>query len=70
MMPSSTRRVSNTRKNYEGDIKQFFSVIKGKDVKSLVPDDLVVSKSELSNYVKYLQEKGLVNNSINRKMTS
>lgn len=62
--------VSNTRKNYACDIKQFFRIIKEKEIEYLSENDLVITKSDLAGYIKHLQSKGLVNKSIKRKLAS
>ncbi|KXZ22369.1 site-specific integrase [Bacillus nakamurai] len=62
--------VSNTRKNYTGDIKQFFRILKEKEIEYLSESDLTITKSDLTGFIKYLQSKGLVNKTIKRKLAS
>ncbi|PSA89324.1 integrase [Bacillus atrophaeus] len=69
-LPQDATSISNTRKNYTGDIKNFFRTLKGKEIEHLTKNDLVISKSELTSYIKHLQNEGLVNKTIKRKLTA
>jgi integrase len=61
-----------TRKAYETDIRQFFKIVKDKDIEHLTIDDLKgIKKKDIINYRKYLMDNfELANSTINNKITS
>jgi integrase len=60
----------HTRKAYETDIRQFFRLIKGKELEHLTLDDLQLRKNDVEQFKQILLDEGYARASINRKMSA
>lgn len=58
----------HTKKTYETGIRDFFRVIKGKEVEHLTLTDIAIKKKDVEKFRTILKEKGNSNNTINNKV--
>ena len=59
---------TNTKISYEKAIRDFFRVIKGKEIGHLVVTDLEIKKKDVERFRSILQEEGLSNATINNRV--
>jgi integrase len=60
----------HTRKAYETDIRQFFKLIKGKELEYLTLEDIQLKKRDVELFKQILLENGLARSTINRKISA
>lgn len=60
----------HTRKAYEIDIRQFFKLIKGKDLEYLTLSDVQLRKNDVEKFKQLLLEEGMARSTINRKISA
>lgn len=60
----------HTRRAYETDIRQFFKLIKGKDLEHLTLEDLQLRKNDIEMFKQILLDNGTARSTINRKVAA
>ncbi|MGG3920459.1 tyrosine-type recombinase/integrase [Geobacillus thermodenitrificans] len=60
----------HTRKAYETDIRQFFKLIKGKELEYLTLEDIQLKKRDVELFKQILLENGMARSTINRKISA
>lgn len=60
----------HTRKAYETDIRQFFKLIKGKELEHLTLEDVQLRKNDVEKFKQILLDNGLARSTINRKISA
>lgn len=60
----------HTRKAYETDIRQFFKLIKGKELEHLTLEDVQLRKNDVEKFKQILLDNGLARTTINRKISA
>jgi integrase len=66
----SKYKKENSRAGYRTDIKQFFEIVKGKEVNFLTDKDFEVSLSNFEDFISGLQDRGIKPRTINRKLSA
>lgn len=69
-MSLKKEKKSSTRKTYEPAIRQFFNVMRNKDIEHLDVEDLQFRRNDIIRYRKYLIDLGLKNTTINKKLSA
>ena len=59
----------HTRIAYETDIRQFFKLIKGKDLEHLTLEDVQLRKNDVEKFKQILLDNGMARSTINRKIS-
>ncbi|MGV4321294.1 tyrosine-type recombinase/integrase [Bacillus mojavensis] len=60
----------NTRVTYERSIRDFFRTMKGKELESLVEDDLIFTKPQVETYQVNLKSRNFKSTTVNNKMSA
>lgn len=60
----------HTRKAYETDIRQFFKLIKGKELEHLTLEDVQLRKNDIEQFKQILLKNGMARSTINRKISA
>lgn len=61
----------NTRRNYRSDLKDYFKLVKGKEISEIEKSDLVINISSLEYFIRQLKlKKGSSGKTIERKLTA
>ena len=58
----------HTKKTYETGIRDFFKIIKKKEIEFLTLEDLLIKKKDIEVFRTILKEQGISNNTINNKV--
>jgi integrase len=63
-------RTPNTRIAYEKDIRDFFKIMKNKDVEHVTEEDFKIKLSDIERFRLILKDNGYANTTINRRITA